>query len=355
VLCVILAVKALDLQKENSRLSQNNENLMIALNKEQEISEAEALASKNEETGEEDIAFSEPVSDSLSSDMLPLDQKTMGTIKEYAEQGKSFLTTLKAIFSDQFVLADEGRFYFKEIDPALRPYSYDDSKIQLTEEGIITYDDEDMDISYGIDVSQYNGEIDWELMKEAEQIPDFVYIRAGIRGYTSGRLVADTQVSANLAGARELGSEVGIYFVTQAVNEEEAREEARFVIETLSDNKVDLPIALDVEKVENYDTEPRTKNLSAEEYSRNVLAFADEMKQYGYETIVYGNGKTFMLMLDAKMLDDVDKWFADYVATDDYIPYFPYDFSIWQFSSTGHVMGITGDVDFNIRFDQPGV
>ena len=79
------------------------------------------------------------------------------------------------------------------------------------------------------------------------------------------------------------------------------------------------------------------------------------MKQYGYETIVYGNGKTFMLMLDAKMLDDVDKWFADYVATDDYIPYFPYDFSIWQFSSTGHVMGITGDVDFNIRFDQPGV
>ncbi|MBQ7583984.1 MAG: hypothetical protein IJT24_05180 [Lachnospiraceae bacterium] len=353
---MILAVKAVDYQKENARLSQNNENLLIALNKAEEVAEAGAADAAVAETeAVSDAAgmkISETVSESTAADPVPLDQKTMGTIREYAEQGKSFLTTLKALFSDQFVLADEGRFYFKDIDPALRPYSYDDSKIQLSDDGIITYDDEDMDISYGIDVSQHNDEIDWETMKGADRIPDFVYVRAGLRGYSSGKLVADTQVSANLIGARELGSEVGVYFVTQAVNEEEAREEARFVIETLSDNKVDLPIALDVEKVENYDTEPRTKNLSPEEYTKNVLAFADEMKNYGYDTIVYGNGKTFMLMLDMKMLEGVDKWFADYVAQDDYIPYFPYDFSIWQFSSMGRVQGVTGDVDLNIRFNQ---
>jgi GH25 family lysozyme M1 (1,4-beta-N-acetylmuramidase) len=111
-------------------------------------------------------------------------------------------------------------------------------------------------------------------------------------------------------------------------------------------------MVLDVEKVENFDTEPRTRGLSAEEYTRNVLAFADEMKKEGYDTIIYGNGKTFMLMLDMSMLEDIDKWFADYVAEDDYVPYFPYDFSIWQFSSQGHVAGISGDVDLNIRFEK---
>ena len=356
MLCVILAFKAIDYQKENARLSQNNENLLIALNRAEGAGDFEGTVVVNEETGDTEIIMEPPSEEETASgspdDMVPLDEKTMGTIREYAEQGKSFLTTLKMLFSDQFVLADEGRFYFKDIDPALRPYSYDDSKIQLTDDGIITYDDEDMDVSYGIDVSQHNDEIDWEAMKEAGEKPDFIYVRAGIRGYGSGKLVADTQVSANLIGARELGSEVGVYFVTQAVNEEEAREEAQFVIETLSDNTVDLPIALDVEKVDNYETEPRTKNLSAEEYTRNVLAFADEMKKYGHDTIIYGNGKTFMLLLDMSMLEDVDKWFADYVAEDDYIPYFPYDFSIWQFSSGGHVTGINGEVDLNIRFNK---
>lgn len=359
VLCVVLAVRAIDYQKEIARLSQNNENLLIALNQAEASGEIEGTVIVNEETGETEFIMDDTDNDEQSSgssyDAVPLDEKTMGTIKEYAEQGKSFLATLKAIFSDQFVLADEGRFYFKDIDPALRPYSYDDSKIQLSEDGLITYDDESMDVSYGIDVSQHNDVIDWEAMKEMQEKPDFIYIRAGIRGYGSGKLVADTQVSANLIGARELGSQVGVYFVTQAVNEEEAREEARFVIDTLSDNTVDLPIALDVEKVEDYETEPRTRGLSAEEYTRNVLAFVDEMKKLGHDTIIYGNGKTFMLLLDMSMLEEVDKWFADYVAQDDYIPYFPYDFSIWQFTSGGQVTGINGEVDLNIRFNQQGV
>ena len=112
-----------------------------------------------------------------------------------------------------------------------------------------------------------------------------------------------------------------------------------------------MPIVLDVEKVENYDTEPRTKQLTAQEYSANLLAFADEMSKNGRETMIYGNGKTFMLMLDMKMLDGMGIWFADYVSEDDYIPYFPYDFKIWQFTSEGNVPGVTGYCDLNIRFD----
>ena len=354
MLCFILGYKAISYQKENAKLRQDNESLLVEVNRAYGTPMAgEYDEGQKVEVSEDEVGY--PTDRVLSAaspqDNSPLDAMTLETIRSYAEQGKSFLTTLKAIFSDQFVLADEGRFYFKDIDPALRPYSFDDSKIQLGEDGIITYDDESVDVSYGIDVSQHNDAIDWEAMKEAENKPDFIYVRAGIRGYGSGKLVADTQVSANLIGARDVGAEVGVYFVTQAINEEEAREEAHFVIDTLSDNSVDLPIALDVEKVENFETEPRTKNLTAEEYTRNVLAFADEMKQLGHDTIIYGNGKTFMLMLDMTMLEDMDKWCADYVATDDYIPYFPYDFSIWQFTSSGQIAGVNGDVDLNIRIN----
>ena len=332
VLCVILAARAIGYQKENARLMQAIEDLQISL----------------------DEAKDDTVDAMEDAQMTPAGtsgQDARSIIRAYAEQGKSFITTLKAIFTDQFVIADEGRFYFMDIDPALRPYSYDPDRISLSSDGVIQYDDDSMDVSYGIDVSQHNGEIDWEAMKEAEDKPDFIYVRAGLRGYGSGKLVADTQVSANLIGARETGAEVGVYFVTQAINEDEAREEARFVIDTLSDNKVDLPIAIDVEKIESYETEPRTKSLTAEEYTRNVLAFADEMKQNGYDSIIYGNGKTFMLMLDMTMLEDLDKWFADYVAEDDYIPYFPYELFIWQFSSRGRAPGVEGDCDLNIRFN----
>ncbi|MBQ8956559.1 MAG: hypothetical protein IJ075_06290 [Lachnospiraceae bacterium] len=339
ILCAILAFKAIDYQKENARLAQENEKLHIL------------SGSSQGDGAEQEAEMSETGSEAMIIEELPGDADTRAILKSYAEQGKSFISTLKAIFTDQFVIADEGKFYFMDIDPALRPYSYDSSKISLSDNGVIQYADETADISYGIDISQHNGEIDWEAFNENEEKPDFIYVRSGLRGYQSGKLVADTQVSANLIGARESGAEVGIYFVTQAVNEEEAREEARFAIETLSDNTIDLPVAIDVEKVENYENEPRTKSLTAEEYTRNVLAFADEMKQNGYDTIIYGNGKTFMLMLDITQLEDTGKWFADYVAEDDYIPYFPYDFSIWQFSSRGRMKGITGDVDLNIRFN----
>lgn len=336
ILCAILAFKTIDYRKENARLAQTNEDLRISLNGAQPASGDQGAMNI---TGQPEISLNE----------LP-ESDTKAILRNYAEQGKSFITTLKTIFPDQFVIADEGKFYFMDIDPSLRPYAYDSSRMTLTDEGVILYEDETMDVSYGIDVSQHNGEIDWEEFKKNDYIPEFIYIRLGLRGYESGKLVADTQVSANLIGARESGAEIGVYFVTQAVNEEEAREEARFVIETLSDNKVDLPVALDVEKIENYQTEPRTQKLTAVEYTQNVLAFVDELKQYGYETIIYGNGKSFMLMMDITKIDGIDKWFADYVAADDYTPYFPYDFSIWQFSSQGYMQGITGDVDLNIRF-----
>ncbi|MBR1913249.1 MAG: hypothetical protein IJ827_00290 [Lachnospiraceae bacterium] len=338
ILCGLLVVRNIRVNRENDALKSRYESMQIAAG---QTGDGSADIS-----GDSVMAAASVPMTGISSNEAMLSE-----IRSYAEQGKTFLFTLKQLFPQQFVLADEGRFHFVDIDPNLRPYTYDNSMISLSSDGIISYEDEGVATSYGIDVSQHNGIVDWDTLNGIEGKPDFVFVRAGIRGYGSGKLVADEQVSANLIGAKRIGAETGVYFVTQAVNEEEAREEARFVLDIIKDHEVDMPIVLDVEKVENYDTEPRTKQLTAQEYSANLLAFADEMSKNGRETMIYGNGKTFMLMLDMKMLDGMGIWFADYVSEDDYIPYFPYDFKIWQFTSEGNVPGVTGYCDLNIRFD----
>ena len=341
IFCGLLVVRNIRINRENNALKSRYESMQVATGQ----PEAGAVSADTMGIPEDSVMVAAPAAGTSSN------EATLTEIRSYAEQGKTFLFTLKQLFPQQFVLADEGRFHFVEIDPNLRPYTYDNSMISLSSDGIISYEDESVVTSYGIDVSQHNGPVDWDVLNEIEGKPDFVFVRAGIRGYGSGKLVADEQVSANLIGAKKIGADTGVYFVTQAVNEEEAREEARFVLDIIKDYEVDMPIVLDVEKVENYDTEPRTKQLTAQEYSANLLAFADEMSKNGRETMIYGNGKTFMLMLDMKMLDGMGIWFADYVSEDDYIPYFPYDFKIWQFTSEGNVPGVTGYCDLNIRFD----
>ena len=189
VLCALLMIRAFNLQRENASLKNDNEALQIQSHDTVPIPETAAME------GAEVPASTSSVS---STDA---DNATLMAVRGYAEQGKSFLFTLKQLFPKQFVLADEGTFHFVDIDPNLRPYTYDNDMIALSSNGIITYEDDEVVTSYGIDVSQHNGPIDWEQMKAAGYRPDFVYIRAGIRGYSSGRLEYDEQVSANIAGA----------------------------------------------------------------------------------------------------------------------------------------------------------
>lgn len=329
VLCLVLFFRVMKLEQDVTKLSTANTDLQVSLE------QAELHEEQMQDLVDQEISSNE----------------TLTTLRSYAEQGKSFITTLKALFPTQFVLADEGIFHFIDIDHSLKANGLDDSKMSLDDNGLLVYDDEDEIISYGIDVSQHNGVIDWETMAAAERKPDFIYVRAGIRGYGSGKLVPDEQISANMIGANTVADHVGVYFVTQAITPEEAREEARSVLEWTADYEMDLPIAIDVEKIEDYETEPRTLHLTSEEYTANVLAFIDELNKNGKKAIIYGNGKTFMLMLDPMKLDDTEKWFADYVAENDFTPYFPYDFRIWQFTSKGSMDGISGECDVNIAFN----
>lgn len=116
---------------------------------------------------------------------------------------------------------------------------------------------------------------------------DFARLRVGFRGYGTGALVEDNAFAQNAADAANAGLTVGVYFYSQAVTEEEAAEEARFVVERLRGTNVSGPIAYDLEFYTA--DEARTDDLTGEQATQNALAFCDVIRQAGYEPVVYMN------------------------------------------------------------------
>ena len=219
------------------------------------------------------------------------------------------------------------------------------SDLVVGEDGIIRYVVDGTECSeMMLDVSQFQGKIDWE--KVAEYGVRKVIIRAGFRGYGSGKLVTDEQFEANMEGALENGIEVGVYFVTQAVNAEEVHEEYAYLTELLEPYKdqVTLPIVLDVERIVN--DEARTDVLTREERTGLAILFLEDVKSAGYTPMVYANIQGLFGMMDVERLRDYDIWYAYY---DTYI-YYPYQIRCWQYAETGVIPGISGKVDLNLWF-----
>ncbi len=270
-------------------------------------------------------------------------------LKEMAQSGLSTTQILKYFFPDELILTDEGSFHFYDINYDLKLHGRADESFVKTESGEIEYleNGESAGIK-GIDISKYNGNIDWE--KVAADGVKFAYIRAGVRGYSSGSIVMDETFRNNAEGASAAGLQIGTYFFSQAVNEEEAVAEADALLESLDGLNITCPIAYDLEKVENTDSKPRTKGLTTEQYTKNTIAFCERIKKAGYTPIIYGNIKTFLMMLDMTQLEDYQKWFAGYISDDSITPYFPYEMRIWQYTSNGSVDGIEGKCDMNIAF-----
>ncbi len=117
------------------------------------------------------------------------------------------------------------------------------------------------------------------------------------------------------------------------------------MIESIAPYKVTYPVVIDVEAVTSANA--RSNDLSKEDRTKYCIAFCEKVKEAGYTPMIYGNLKTFMLLLDIEQLEEYDKWFAYY----DEAYYFPYDFKIWQYTNKGKVSGIKGDVDLNVSFD----
>ena len=195
----------------------------------------------------------------------------------------------------------------------------------------------------GIDVSDYNGDIDWEAV--ADSGIDFAMIRIGGRGYGSeGTLYADERAIENIKSAQANGIKAGVYFFSQAISVEEAVEEANYVKELLGDIKLEYPVAYDWEIIK--DDEARTDNVSAYVATECAKAFCDTVKENGYTPIIYSPSEELYFKYDLSRLADIDIWYCEYSDTPD----FYYEFSMWQYSSSAVIDGIDGETDLNICF-----
>lgn len=266
-------------------------------------------------------------------------------LRSRMEEGDSTIAVLRDLYPDNLVVYDKGKYVFQDILETVKHNSLSAENIKADEEtGEISYRNGTETVSgKGIDVSKFQGEIDWKSVKEDGV--EYAFIRVGIRGYESGEIVLDESFEDNVKGALKQNIDVGVYFFTQAVNEEEILEEADFVIENLADYPINYPVVIDVEQVES--SKARTKDLTAEERTKLIITFCEKIKEAGYTPMIYGNLKTFVLLLDITQLEAYEKWYA-YYSTDEF--YYPYDFSVWQYSDKGKVAGIDADVDLNISF-----
>ena len=194
----------------------------------------------------------------------------------------------------------------------------------------------------GIDVSKYQGRVDWK--KVADSGVEFVIIRLGYRGMNEGTLELDPYFEYNIKGATEAGLDVGVYFFSQAITKEEAEEEADFVLDAIAAYDITYPIVFDTERVTTYDA--RANGLSMAERTNMCIAFCDKVGREGYTPMIYANTKYMIMGIDLEMLTKYDKWYAYYNSEIT----FPYNFQMMQYSDSGKIPGITGNVDLNISF-----
>ncbi len=200
----------------------------------------------------------------------------------------------------------------------------------------------------GIDVSRYQGNIDWE--KVAASGVTFAIIQCGYRGWETGKMVEDNMARKNIEGALAAGVEVGLYFFSQAITEKEAAEEAKFCVSIAQKYNITYPIFMDLEEVyANYGTRPkwRAHNLPHDKMNAIGRAFMDCVKYYGYTPGLYGNKNAFTVEWDMDKFTDCFIWVAHYgVSKTTYTGHY----DMWQYTDSGKVDGIGPVVDLNIQY-----
>ena len=192
----------------------------------------------------------------------------------------------------------------------------------------------------GVDVSRWNGAVDWTKVKSAGM--DFAVIRCGYRGSSEGAMIEDSSFRTNINGAKNAGLRVGVYFFTQAVNEVEAVEEASMVLSLISGYSLDLPVYLDVEP-----SRGRGDTISVEQRTAVCRAFCSTIQNAGYTAGIYANKTWMEEKISAASLTSYRIWLAQYATA---VTYNATGYDMWQYTSKGSVPGINGFADMNILY-----
>ena len=191
----------------------------------------------------------------------------------------------------------------------------------------------------GIDVSKWNGSIDWNAVKNSGV--SYVIIRVGYRGSSQGSLIDDPTFKTNIKGATAAGIKVGVYFFTQAVDEVEAVQEASMVLDRISGYKISYPVFLDVEG-----SGGRGDKIDSATRTAVCKAFCNTIQNAGYTAGIYANKTWLTSKMDAGALSAYKIWLAQYAST----PTYTGRYDLWQYRSTGKVSGISGNVDLNLSY-----
>lgn len=296
---------------------------------------------------EVDSMVSDAASEAETKTAEKVKKDFLNTLHEATSVETGTWNLLRNYFPDEVVFTDGTKFTYIGVNKDLKLNNLDNNSFvrdPLT--GYLKYVGVDGEVKshLGIDVSTFQTTIDWEQVKAAGV--EFAIIRCGFRGYGSeGKLVEDKRFREHIEGALNAGIEVGVYFFTQAVTEDEAREEADYVLELIEGYTVSGPIVIDVEPVSD---KARTDGLTKEQLTDNVVAFCERINEVGRTPMIYSGLKYFIRIMDIEKLEPYAKWYAYY---NDPL-YFPYEISMWQYSMTGTVPGISGDIDLDILFDK---
>lgn len=242
---------------------------------------------------------------------------------------------------DFFVHAESEVDILKEDTSDKELDSEDEDDSQYTALLDLEEDERANAVKLGIDVSKWNGEIDWEVVK-AEGV-DFAIIRCGYRGSSSGWLLEDPYFYKNLTGAKKAGIKVGLYFFTQATNLVEAVEEASMVVSLLGDTEIEYPVFIDTEGAGG---NGRADNLDPGTRTAVINAFCQTIQNAGLDAGVYSGRNWFYNNLIVDEMDAPNVWLAEYRQT----PLYEGRYDMWQYTSNGSVAGIEGRVDLNVSY-----
>ena len=329
-LCVILIFK---LRSANKNLTALNDRIDAVegekdkLYTEEELS-SEVDAAKKSSTSKERTGMLQQIQTSL-------------------ESGESTTTMLRRLFPDDLVVRNGEKYYFYPIQENVATSTFTADDFALDEDGRMQYKGSDSSVktSQGIDVSGDSGEIDWE--KVAADDVDFSFVKIGGRD-KDGNLTADTAYRTNITGSSENGIKTGVYYRLFCNSDDEAIEDADWLIEKLDgvSEYIDGPVAIVVSMPAGDD---RTTGQSRSQWTSRLLTVIDKVREAGYDPVVMASVTTYTMMLDLTELEDEVKWVSDHGNS----IYYPYRFTYWQYSSGGKVDGINGKVNLDLSVTEP--
>lgn len=240
------------------------------------------------------------------------------------------------------IVHDNGEEEWVSINQYLARNDYDYSGL-VYQRPLMKYYENNTRVSYvGVDISKTQDYVDFLELKRAGI--EFVMLRLGQRGYSSGEITLDEYFMDNLKRATEAGLDVGVYFFSQAITVEEAEEEAQFVVDTISDNEIQYPVVFAMDEIPNEVS--RIDSLDKMERTNIALAFMDVIRENGYFPMVYGDKEWLIQKLSLGSMTGYDVWLSQ----EKDIPDYPYQFVMWQYTTHGSVAGIAGDANLNICF-----